>query len=72
LLAAHHGLEASLIGGYHLGFVAGAAIIAGGIALAPVLLGRRRPRTELALAAAPAPDRPVTVLTTSDFEKEAA
>jgi EmrB/QacA subfamily drug resistance transporter len=72
LLAAHHDLEASLIGGYHLGFVAGAAIIAGGIALAPVLLGRRRPRTELALAAAPAPDRPVTVLTTSEFEKEAA
>ena len=72
LLVAHHGLTASLIGGYHLGFLAGAAVIAGGIALAPVLLRSSRPGTDLAVAEEPAADGPVGALNTSDFERQAA
>jgi EmrB/QacA subfamily drug resistance transporter len=72
LLGAHHGLISSLIGGYHLGFLVGAAVIAGGIALAPVLLRSSRPHTDLALAEGPASDGPLTELQTSDFERQAA
>jgi EmrB/QacA subfamily drug resistance transporter len=43
LLADHHGVESSLIGGYQVAFLAGAAAIAAGIALAFVLL---RPAAE--------------------------
>ncbi len=72
LLVAHHGLTASLIGGYHLGFLAGAAVIAVGIALAPVLLRSSRPRTDLGLAEEPEADGPVGALDTSDLERQAA
>jgi EmrB/QacA subfamily drug resistance transporter len=57
LIASHHGLTAALIGGYHLAFLAGAATIATGIALALALL---RPRTKgpaVRLAQAPEPDQ---------------
>ena len=47
LLAAHHGLNASLIGGYRLAFIAGAGAIATGIALAFALLRTRRPTPEV-------------------------
>lgn len=53
LLASHHTLTNSLIGGYHVAFLAGAATIAAGVALALVLLSPRR-RREPALAAADA------------------
>jgi EmrB/QacA subfamily drug resistance transporter len=50
LLAAHHGVTSSLISGYRLAFIAGAATIAAGIALAAALLRSRSPSPELALA----------------------
>jgi EmrB/QacA subfamily drug resistance transporter len=72
LLAAHHGLTSSLIGGYHVAFLTGAAAIAAGIVLALVLLRpspeRRRPQlTDLA-----AEDGPVRVLAGSEVERQAA
>ena len=45
--AAHHALASSLIGGYHLAFVIGAAVIAVGIMVALALLRRRNPRPSL-------------------------
>src|SRR5947209_6360550 len=53
LLATHHGLAASLIGGYHVAFLAGAGTIAAGIVLAFVLLRPRGAGPSLALAVAP-------------------
>ena len=53
LLAAHHGLTTSLISGYHLAFLCGAATIAAGIALAFVLLRSRGAQPELQLASEP-------------------
>jgi EmrB/QacA subfamily drug resistance transporter len=50
LLADHHGLADSLVGGYQVAFLAGAAAIAVGIVLAFVLLGSRGSRRELQLA----------------------
>ena len=54
LLAGHHGLTASLISGYHLAFLIGAAAIGVGIVLAFALLRPRSERPGLQLA--PAPD----------------
>src|SRR2546421_473199 len=54
LLADHHGVTSSLLGGYHLAFFIGAATIAAGIVLAFALLRPRDPRSELQLADAPA------------------
>src|ERR687887_2413880 len=48
LRAADHGLTSSLIGGYRLAFLTGAAIIATGTVLAFALLRPRDPRTEVA------------------------
>jgi MFS family permease len=48
LLSEHHGATSSLIDGYQLAFLIGAAVIAVGIGLAVALL--RAPRTELAPA----------------------
>jgi hypothetical protein len=57
LVAAHHGLTTSLIGGYHLAFLAAAGTIASGIVLAFVLLRPRTARPGLrTLAAALGPD----------------
>src|SRR4051794_18412470 len=47
LLSDHHGLAHSLIGGYRLAFLVGAAAIAVGIALGFALLRPRQPRAEL-------------------------
>jgi EmrB/QacA subfamily drug resistance transporter len=50
LLADHHGLTSSLIGGYHLAFLLGAVVIAAGIPLAFAIL--RSPRSQLQTAEA--------------------
>jgi EmrB/QacA subfamily drug resistance transporter len=65
LLADHHGLTSSLLGGYHLAFFIGAATIAAGIVLAFALLRPGEPQPELQLADAPAP-------TNLDMERQAA
>jgi EmrB/QacA subfamily drug resistance transporter len=72
LLATHHGLTTSLIGGYHLAFLAGAATLAAGIVLAFALLGRTSSRPELKLADAGTSDDDAPALNTSDLEKQAA
>jgi len=61
LRAGDHGVTSSLIGGYQLGFVAGAAIIGAGILLAFVLLRPRPMRPELQLAEPPAGTATVNV-----------
>ena len=67
LLADHHGLTSSLIGGYHLAFQVGAATIAVGIAVAFWLLRPRGPQQELELA------EPDTSLPTNiEMEQQAA
>ncbi|MFL5823403.1 MAG: MFS transporter [Solirubrobacteraceae bacterium] len=73
LLATHHGLNASLISGYHLAFLAGAATIATGVALALVLL-RRAPssRPALKVASPPSVDPGPTSPTTFETEQQAA
>jgi EmrB/QacA subfamily drug resistance transporter len=71
LLASHHGITASLISGYHVAFLAGAAVIATGIAFAFALLRQRVPQAELEPAAAAA-DRDTTVVTNLELEQEAA
>ncbi|MBV9197201.1 MAG: MFS transporter [Solirubrobacterales bacterium] len=65
----HHTLTASLISGYHLGFLVGAGAIAAGGALALLLLRPRQVRAELELA--PAPDD-TAIATTFQLEQEAA
>ncbi len=70
LLAAGHGLTASLIGGYHVAFIVGAGAITTGIVLGLVLLRRPRPRLELALAELPAGEQPT--LPAPSLEREAA
>ena len=56
LLAAHHDVTGSLLGGYHLAFLIGAATIAAGIALALALLRPQDRRRELQPAAAQSTD----------------
>jgi EmrB/QacA subfamily drug resistance transporter len=68
LLSDHHGLTSSLIGGYHLAFLIGAATIAFGIVLAFALLQPRNPRSELQLAGVPSDDLPTNI----EIEQEAA
>jgi EmrB/QacA subfamily drug resistance transporter len=70
LLAAHHGVTSSLIGGYHLAFLAGAAAIAVGMALAPVLLRAPKQRPRLQLAGSPIAQEQVSA--TLEMEREAA
>ena len=70
LLAAGHGLTSSLIGGYHVAFIAGAGAITTGIVLGLVLLRPPRPRPELALAELPAAED--GRLPAPSFEREAA
>jgi EmrB/QacA subfamily drug resistance transporter len=72
LLSAHHGVAGSLIGGYHLAFLIGAATIATGIALALALLRPRLARPELRLAQPPATDVDPSTLTINEMEQEAA
>jgi MFS family permease len=72
LLSAHHGLTSSLIDGYQLAFLVGAATIAVGIALAFPLLRPRVPRPELQSAERPTTDPGSTHSTTFDLEESAA
>jgi MFS family permease len=68
LLAAHHGVVTSLISGYHLAFLTGAATIATGTALAFLLLRPRQNRPRLQVA----PVEGVPTLSDYDLEREAA
>jgi EmrB/QacA subfamily drug resistance transporter len=68
LLAAHHGVTSSLIGGYHVAFIAGAATIAAGLAVALVLLLPRSARPDLQVAE----DRNDPVFNDLDVEQQAA
>ncbi len=70
LLSAHQGLTSSLIGGYHLAFLAGAATITAGIVLAFVLLRPRRAQGGFQLADTPAEDDAAHI--NFDIEREAA
>ena len=72
LLAAHRGVTSSLIGGYHLAFVIGAATIATGIVLSLRLLRPRAAQGELRLAGGPPTDHGTPILTDHDMEREAA
>jgi EmrB/QacA subfamily drug resistance transporter len=72
LLAAHHGVTSSLIGGYHLAFLTGAAAIAAGMVLALVLLRPRPERRRLELAEIPAEDERAAVLARPEVERQAA
>ena len=65
LVAAGHGGTAALIGGYHMAFIAGAAIIAAGILLAFTLLRPRAPQPQLA-------EVPARLPSTIAFEEQAA
>jgi EmrB/QacA subfamily drug resistance transporter len=71
LLSARHGLTTSLIGGYHVAFLTGAATISAGIIVAFALLTPRRPRTSLRLAEVSDADRAGTD-PHFDIEREAA
>jgi len=70
LLSAHQGLTSSLIGGYHLAFIVGAATIAAGIVLAFALLRPGRAEPKLQLAVTPAADDAARI--NFDIEREAA
>ena len=70
LLSAHEGLSSSLIGGYHLAFIVGAATITAGIVLAFALLRPRREQPGLQLADSVAADDGARI--NLDIEREAA
>jgi EmrB/QacA subfamily drug resistance transporter len=70
LLAAHRGVTASLIGGYRVAFIAGAAAIATGIALALALLRTRSPSPDVELSE-PGPARDTSDLTDLELEQAA-
>ena len=72
LLADHHGLAASLISGYRVGFLAGAAAISMGVALAFVLLRPRTPTPVLELSVTEDASRHPTVHANLELEQEAA
>ena len=63
-----YGLTSSLIGGYQVAFLAGAATIGAGIVLAFALLRPRNPRPELQLAEAP----PARITPDLEMEQQAA
>jgi EmrB/QacA subfamily drug resistance transporter len=70
LLSAHQGVTTSLIGGYHLAFIIGAATITAGIALAVALLRPRAAEPALQLAHDTAADDAARM--NFDIEREAA
>jgi MFS family permease len=72
LVADHHGLTGSLISGYQVAFLTGAATIAAGIVLAFALLRPRDTRAGLQLATAPAGRDDARARTNLDLEQEAA
>ena len=70
LLSSHQGVTTSLIGGYHLAFLTGAATITAGIVLALALLRPRAAEPALQLADNPAADDAARI--NFDIEREAA
>jgi MFS family permease len=68
LLSAHHGVTTSLISGYHLAFLAGAATIGAAIVLAFLLLRPRADRSRLQMA----PTEEAPTLADYELEREAA
>jgi MFS family permease len=68
LLADHHRVTSSLLGGYHVAFVAGAGTIAIGVILAFALLRPRTPELQLATGN----DEPAPVPANLETEKQAA
>ncbi len=72
LVSAHHGLTDSLISGYHIAFLSGAAVIVAGIAVAFVLLAPRSSQSELHVAEASAASDIETVPANLDIERNAA
>jgi EmrB/QacA subfamily drug resistance transporter len=70
LLSSHQGVTTSLIGGYHLAFLIGAATITAGIVLAVALLRPRGAEPALQLAHSPAADDAARI--NFDIEREAA
>ena len=72
LLAAHHAVTSSLISGYHVAFLTGAAVIAVGMLLAFALLRPRRSQTELSLAESPAGTDIETLPSDLEIERSAA
>ena len=70
LLSAHQDVTTSLIGGYHLAFVIGAATITVGIVLAFAVLRPRRAERALELAQTPAAEDAARI--NFDIEREAA
>ncbi len=72
LVSTHHGLTDSLISGYHVAFLSGAAVIVVGIALAFALLAPRSSQSELHVAEASAANDIDTVPANLDIERNAA
>jgi EmrB/QacA subfamily drug resistance transporter len=70
LLAEHHGLVSSLLGGYHLAFLIGAISVGLGIVIAVALLRPAEAQTELRVA--PEPEPQPSPLTEIEFERQAA
>jgi MFS family permease len=66
LLADHHGVTSSLLGGYHFAFLIGAATIAVGIGLAFAILRPRNPALEVAEG------DPAAIPANLDMEQQAA
>jgi MFS family permease len=71
LLNEHHAVTSSLVSGYHLAFVTGAAVIAIGLLLALALLRPRNQRPSLQLADAGRRDA-ATTLNDLEMERQAA
>jgi EmrB/QacA subfamily drug resistance transporter len=71
LIATHHSVTGSLISGYHLAFLIGAAAISAGIALAFGLLRPRSQWSALRLADAPADIQGAAIQTNHEMEEAA-
>jgi hypothetical protein len=72
LLSTHHGAVTSLISGYHVAFLFGAATIAAGIAVAFVLLRSRLSPPEVQVADTRRADERTRFATNLDTERQAA
>jgi EmrB/QacA subfamily drug resistance transporter len=72
LIATHHGVATSLISGYHLAFLVGAATIGIGILLAFALLRPRETRSEVEQPEVQSASDDGALLTNIDIEKAAA
>jgi MFS family permease len=73
LVSTHHGLTTSLISGYHVAFLSGAAVIAAGMVLAFVLLRpARTAQPDLQLAESAAASDTTTLPVNAEIERTAA